>query len=69
MIAEFCRWLAGMNPALDSRTGARLGLVTLEASHACFMVAVGCDSAGFDAVRVDLNTIIEALLRQNFELS
>lgn len=68
IIAEFGGWLAGINPALDPQVGERLGLVILEASHACFTAAAGFEAAQFDAVKADLDTMIVALLRPHLGL-
>ncbi len=63
MIDAFAAWFLRINPALDRTVAKRIGILSLEAGHACYSVAAAQTAPEYKEMLRDIETMQLAILR------
>jgi AcrR family transcriptional regulator len=68
IVESLVQWFRDINPRLSREAAARLGLLLLEAGHACFKAAATQMPGQARQIQADLETMMLALLRPHLAL-
>jgi AcrR family transcriptional regulator len=63
VIDAFATWILRINPALERSVAVRLGIISLEAGHACYSVAVSQSARQYKEMLRDIESMQLSLLR------